>query len=288
MRRLLPALFLILAGVSTASAWSPVRYAESLLTDGSPAVIGHNRDYVVGSNETLMEIAVKTGVGFDNLCRANPDSDPWHPQVGSRLILPLAFLPPDDLITGITINLAEMRLYLVWSEDGQRRIRAYPLGIGRDGWETPPGDFRVTRILRHPSWTPPPSLRKEKPDLPAVIPPGPDNPLGEFWIGTSAPGIGLHGTNQPFGVGRRVSHGCLRLYPRDIRDLVTRVKPGMPLRILNQPVKISVRASNLYLESHAPPLNPEPLPATVPMDRMDIHRAILAARGIPLRFSIQN
>jgi len=235
MKRTLTCLSLLVFSSSPALSWSPGIQAEGALDGRLTPIIGKNRDYVVAPGETLMEIAVRAGIGYRHLAQANPGTDPWHPAIGSLLTLPLAFRPPVGLADGLTVNLSDMRLFLVWKEDGQRFVRAYPLGIGREGWDTPRGDYRVTGVVHRPAWTPPLSLRKEKPDLPAVIPPGPDNPLGEFWIGTSATGIGFHGTNQPFGVGRRVSHGCMRLYPRDIRDLARRVYPGMPVRILDQP-----------------------------------------------------
>lgn len=285
MIKLLLSLLLVLVNADYALAWVPTGRSASWLDNPRTPIIGQNRSYIIGPDETLMEIAVRAEIGFDNLLRANPKVDPWHPEVGSSLILPLSFLPPSELVEGVTINLAEMRLFLVWTEEGQRRVRAYALGIGREGWETPLGDFTITRSLQNPSWTPPQSLRKEKPDLPGIIPPGPDNPLGDYWIGTTAPGIGLHGTNQPFGVGRRVSHGCLRLYPRDIRDLASRVYPGMPLRIINRPLKTATRGSNLFLESH-PGINPDP--PTPPLTEGSVQKAIHAASGLPLVFPRNN
>ncbi|TYO98811.1 L,D-transpeptidase ErfK/SrfK [Geothermobacter ehrlichii] len=225
---LLPAL-----SPATVRAWHPRNAGLSDVTSGLPPVIGKQRSYLPAPGETLMEIAWRAGIGFSNLRRANPGVAPWHPPLGREIILPLAVPVPPGIEEGLTVDLAAMRVWLLWWEGNRRRIRWYPIGIGREGFATPTGRFAVTTVIERPTWFPPPALRAEE-GLPAAVPPGPDNPLGDYWIGTTAPGIGLHGTNRPFGVGRRVSHGCLRLYPRDIRDLARHVRPGMPLRILGR------------------------------------------------------
>jgi L,D-transpeptidase ErfK/SrfK len=277
------ALLLLLLSATASPAWYPRLSQEMLLTDET-IIVGHNRDYIVGPGETLMELARRAGIGYDSLLRANPGIDPWRPAAGQRLLLPGAVLRLDPLQPGITINLAELRLYLVWNEDGTRRIRVYPVGIGREGWETPLGEFRVSVIINNPGWTPPASLRQEKPDLPGTVPPGPDNPLGSHWIGLTAPGVGIHGTNRPLGVGRRISHGCIRLYPQDIIDLAGRVGPGTPVRILDQPVKSLVRNGNLYLEVHRP-VDARAVPGLPSngWDEESIIRVLQEASGIPVR-----
>jgi L,D-transpeptidase ErfK/SrfK len=110
-------------------------------------------------------------------------------------------------------------------------------------------------MIANPSWTPPPSLRAERPELPGVIPPGPDNPLGNYWIGLSQEHIGLHGTNRPFGIGRQVSSGCIRLYPEHIQLLFERVHIGMAVVIIDQPIKLGHKNGQLYLEAHPDPDN---------------------------------
>ncbi|RMF45764.1 MAG: LysM peptidoglycan-binding domain-containing protein [Deltaproteobacteria bacterium] len=196
-----------------------------------PEAVGHDRLYYPAPGETLMEVARRAGLGFSNLRRANPELDPWRLPVGAPILLPLRVRLPDDLDSGITIDLAGMRLWWAHRTATGWQIRWYPIGIGREGFTTPSGEFQVTTVVDHPTWFPPETMRATEPDLPPAVPPGPDNPLGDIWIGTSAPGIGIHGTNRPFGVGRRVSHGCIRLYPEDIRDLARRVAPGTPIRI---------------------------------------------------------
>jgi L,D-transpeptidase ErfK/SrfK len=198
-------------------------------------------------------------------------------------------LLPNDLQVGITINLAELRLYLLWDENGTRKIRVYPVGIGQDGWETPRGVFLVKILIANPDWTPPASLREEKLDLPGIVPSGPDNPLGSYWIGLSAEGVGIHGTNQPFGVGRQVSHGCIRLYEQDIADLVDRVRPGTRVWIIDQPVKYAMGNGELYLEVHrkveqfaGSGVRPEDWNPEV------LARTLQEARGIPVGIQRKN
>lgn len=132
----------------------------------------------------------------------------------------------------------------------------YALGIGREGWSTPVGVTRVTGKRPNPSWTPPESIRREHAEqgdaLPAVVPPGPENPLGEYAIYLGMPGYLIHGTNKPYGVGMRVSHGCIRLYPEDISRLFPRVPEGTPVRIINEPYKLGWIDGRLYIEAHKP------------------------------------
>lgn len=262
-------------------AWFPHLPAEANNPQPPQQLLGRNLDYLPAPGETLMEIARRAGIGFDNLLQANPGVDPWHLRIGQRLLLPKQTLLPAGITTGITVNLAELRLYLVWDEDGRRRVRIYPVGIGREGWQTPLGDYRVETIVDRPSWTPPASLRAEKPDLPGTVPPGPDNPLGDYWIGLSAPGVGLHGTNQPYGVGRRVSHGCMRLYPEDIQDLASRVRPGLPVRIIDQPVKVALAGDQLWVEAHRSVGDQQLLSIWPVGARTRIQQIIREARGIP-------
>ncbi len=245
-------LLLLLFGIPhPAAAWYPRLAAQGTVAALRPGVaVGADRPYIVGPNETLMEIARRAGLGFQALAEANPGVDPWLPGVGCELTLPFAALLPPGIGPGITINLAEYRLYLAEPDNGAWRIRIYPIGLGRQGWETPEGEYTIVNKVADPSWTPPASLRAENPELPAAVPPGPDNPLGRFWLGLSAPGVGLHGTNHPYGVGRRVSHGCIRLYPDDIADLARRVPVGTPVRILYKPFKAVRDGDRLLLEVH--------------------------------------
>ena len=244
-------LLLLLAAPFPAGAWYPRLAAQGTVDELQAGTqVGVDSSYVVGPDETLMEIARRAGLGYQALVEANPGVDPWLPEVGRELVLPFAALLPPGIEPGITVNLAEFRLYLALREGGRWRVRIYPIGLGRQGWETPEGDYTIVNTVDDPSWTPPESLRAEKPELPLTVPPGPDNPLGRHWLGLSAPGVGLHGTNQPYGVGRRVSHGCMRLYPDDIADLAGRVAVGTPVRIIYRPFKAARQGERLLVEVH--------------------------------------
>ena len=233
-------------------AWYPrLPSAGSIDPPLAGRLVGSNRDYYIGRADTLLEVARRGRLGYQNLVAANPGVDPWQPSPGARLVLPYAtLLPPGLAQPGVTINLAEFRLYLVWRDGEQLRVRIYPIGLGRDGWLTPEGEYQVANMIENPLWTMPATLREENPELPAVIPPGPDNPLGSHWIGLSEPGYGIHGTNRPYGIGRQVSHGCIRLYPSGIRDLVNRVARGMAVKVIYQPIKLGRQGETLYLEAH--------------------------------------
>ncbi|MFO7577023.1 MAG: L,D-transpeptidase family protein [Pelovirga sp.] len=267
----LAALLILLLLPLLSHAWQPRLAAEAILSGRGPApLVGTDRPYLTGRNETLVELAARAGVGYEALINANPDIDPWHPPAGSRVLLPLAALVPLQAQAGMTINLAELRLYLIWQEAEKQRVRIYPIGIGREGRDTPLGRFRVINRVRDPSWTPPPGIRAERPALPASIPPGPDNPLGGYWIGLSAEHIGLHGTNRTYGIGRQVSNGCIRLYSVDIEDLFARAQTGMPVEIIYQPVKLGQRDEILYLEVHPDQRNAVPYPMAEILRQRDL------------------
>ncbi|SDL41980.1 L,D-transpeptidase ErfK/SrfK [Geoalkalibacter ferrihydriticus] len=251
--KFLPCLLLLLAlsWACEAYAWQPRNREESLISHREPGpVVGSPRTYILGLDEDLNNLAWRAGVGYRALVRANPDIDPWLPPTGAQVVLPQAAVVPFSAQPGITINLAELRLYLIWREGAETLVRFYPIGIGREGRETPLGKFSVANRAKNPSWTPPPSVRTERPYLPGTVVPGPDNPLGDYWIGLNDHRIGLHGTNQPYGVGREVSSGCIRLYPEHIGDLFYRVETGTPVAIIYQPIKLGQRDEKLYLEVH--------------------------------------
>ena len=204
--------------------------------------------------DTLPDIARAHDLGYLEISEANPGVDPWLPGADLELVIPSQFLLPPGPREGIVINLAELRLY--YYPKGENRVITHPLGIGREGWSTPVGSARITGKKANPSWTPPESIRKEHAEqgdpLPPVVGPGPDNPLGDYALYLSLPGYLLHGTNKPWGVGMRVSHGCIRLYPEDIEPLFPRVPTNTPVRIINEPYKLGWIDGRLYLEAHQP------------------------------------
>lgn len=207
--------------------------------------------------DTLLDIARRGGLGYTEIKMANRGVDPWMPGEGQPVTLPTQHILPMAPREGIVINVPEMRLYHYQpARDGLPRVVTYPISIGRYDWRSPMGVTQITQKVPNPTWTPPESIRIEhaaKGDiLPPVVPAGPDNPLGQFALRLGKPGYLIHGTNRPYGIGMRVTHGCLRLYPEDIATLFQQVAPGVKVNFVSQPYKIGQAFGVTYLEVHHP------------------------------------
>lgn len=206
--------------------------------------------------DTLSDIARRFNLGYDEMVRANPTVDPWLPRAGTQIVLPTRFVLPRGPRKGIVINLAAQRLYYFPPrEAGQpQTVITHPIGIGRVGWATPLGSTKVTAKTADPWWYPPMSVRrehaKEGDPLPAKVPPGPDNPLGRHKLTLGWPSYLIHGTNNPYGVGMRNSHGCIRMYPEDIAALFGDIPVGTPVTVVNQPLVFGWRGDELYVQSY--------------------------------------
>ena len=211
-------------------------------------LVGRMSTHVTVYEDNLLSIARANGLGFVELRAANPDIDPWLPGADVQVILPTAHLLPDAPRDGIVINLAEMRLYYFPEPGGVPAT--FPIGIGREGRTTPTGSSRIVRKAKDPSWYPPASIRAERPELPAVIGPGEDNPLGTHALYLDWPAYLIHGTNRPWGIGRRVSSGCIRLYPEDIVALFETVPLNTSVTVVDQPIKLGWVDGELYIEAH--------------------------------------
>tara|TARA_B100000700_G_scaffold186591_1_gene205616 strand:+ start:15019 stop:16113 length:1095 start_codon:yes stop_codon:yes gene_type:complete len=209
----------------------------------SSDIVGQTRTVEASGEETLIDIGLRNGVGYNPMVLANPETNVWVPGEGTEVVVPTRFILPPGPREGIVINLAEMRLYYYpdTAKGETPRVETYPIGIGRIDWKTPLGRTTITAKVENPAWYPPQSIIEESArngkKLPSVIPPGPDNPLGKYAMILDIPGYLIHGTNRPAGVGMRVSHGCIRMLPEDIADLIYRVPVGTPVRLINQPVK---------------------------------------------------
>lgn len=271
-------------------------------------LIGEPRQVTASGSQTLLDIARSQDVGQEEILHANPGVDRWLPGDGTPVVIPSHYVLPDARRRGLVLNLPEMRVYHFpkAARGTQAAVDTYPASVGRMDWKTPLGGTRVVRKQRDPSWHPPESVRKEAEaageDIPQVIPPGPDNPLGAYALRLGLPGYLIHGTNKPYGVGMRVTHGCVRLLPEDIEELFGRVPVGTPVQILNQPVKTGWQDGVLYVEVH-PPLDEDQTahkdllrftlervyvelqkqPAV--LDGRALRQAVEQARGIPVAIS---
>ena len=207
------------------------------------------------SEDTLPDIARHFGLGHNEIISANPRVDPWLPEPDTRVLLPLMFTLPDAPHQGIVLNLANMRMFHFPAKNTDQ-VMTYPVGIGRDGWNTPTGLTRIVSKTKNPVWHVPPSIQREhalKGDpLPASVSAGTHNPLGEYAMRLALGSYLIHGTNKPYGVGMQMSHGCLNLYPEDISELFNNTKVGTPVMIVNQPYLLGRNQNMLYLEAHKP------------------------------------
>jgi L,D-transpeptidase ErfK/SrfK len=214
-------------------------------------VIGKLRIYTIKKNESLIEIARKFGIGYNEIVDANPGLDPFVPGPGKTVSIPSAWILPEmSDYEGIIINLSEMRLYYFPQKNPSLKVWTFPIGIGDEGTDTPLGTFKIVGKIVDPPWNVPESIRKERPELPKVVPPGPENPLGSHALRLSSHSVLIHGTNRPYAVGRRASHGCIRMYPEDIPSLFDIVPNKTNVYIIKQPVKIGVLNQKIYIEVH--------------------------------------
>jgi L,D-transpeptidase ErfK/SrfK len=219
-------------------------------------VIGEVQVTVVGKNDTLPDIARRFNVGYEEIVRANPKVDPWVPRAGTEVVVPTQFVLPLAERKGIVVNIAAMRIYYFPPvKPGEKQVvYTHPIGIGKVGWSTPEGTTKVVSKEKNPVWRPTDSIRAEHKKngdiLPAVVPAGPDNPLGNRKFTLGWPSYLIHGTNKPYGVGLRSSHGCMRLYPEDVERLFDMVPVGTPVTVVNQPFVFGWHHDELYLQAY--------------------------------------
>ncbi|MGQ0834670.1 MAG: L,D-transpeptidase family protein [Gammaproteobacteria bacterium] len=250
---------LILGLAATLGAAPASATVYELLAD-QPEVFGSIDRIQASHEDTLVDIARRYSLGYEEINRANPGLDPWLPGVGSEIVLPGRRILPPGPREGIVVNLPEHRLYYFPTPRAGEKpvVYTYPVSIGKMDWRTPIGETKIVCKQRNPSWRPPESVRKEHAErgdpLPAVVKSGPDNPLGDYAMRLDiTPGAYLiHGTNNPLAVGMAVTHGCIRMYPEDIAALFPLVPVGTKVTLVNEPVKIAYVEGELLLEAHPP------------------------------------
>lgn len=245
---------LLLVGALVTTALSGDAEAKVFrLANPADSVIG-TPFYVKSEHEhTLLDVGRHFGHGHDEMKQTNPGVDTWIPGAGTDVLIPDFYVLPSAPREGLVINLAEKRMYYFPSPT---QVETFAVGTAREGWSTPTGTFSIIEKRENPTWTPPESVRRDYAKrgeiLPAVVPAGPDNPLGEFAMRLSNPSYLIHGTAKPWGVGMPVSAGCTRMYPEDIRNLFPRVPVGTTVRIVDQPYKAGWLGDGLYLEVNLP------------------------------------
>jgi L,D-transpeptidase ErfK/SrfK len=217
-------------------------------------VVGEIQITKTTAEDTLSDVARRFNLGFEELVRANPNVSPWLPGEGTEVILPTQFVLPDAPREGLVVNLAQLRVFYFPKRkpNEPQVVETFPIGIGKVGWSTPVGSTKVIGKVKDPIWTPPASVRKEHLEnddpLPPRVPAGPDNPLGAYMMRLGWPSYLIHGTNKPYGVGMRSSHGCMRLYPEDIERLFSLMPVGTKVHVVNQPVVFGWRRDVLHVQ----------------------------------------
>jgi len=228
--------------------------------NANDTVLGEVQYVNAKHEDTFLDIGRAYSVGYEEMVAANPGVDPWLPGAGTRILIPSRYILPDAPREGVVVSLAEHRLYYFpkAKEGEQPVVVTYPISVGKMDWKTPLGLTRIVDKRTRPIWYPPESVRKEHAadgrPLPKAVPPGPDNPLGEYAMRLAIPGGAylIHGTNRPAGVGMQVTHGCIRMYPEDIEQFFKMVAVNTPVRIIHQPYKMGWRGEQLFMEVHSP------------------------------------
>ena len=222
-------------------------------------IVGQLETITAGRANTLLDIARKYDIGQNEILHANPGVDRWLPADNSTVIVPNRYILPATKRTGLVLNLPEMRLYYYPKPKAGEPpvVITHPVSVGRMDWETPLGKTKIIQKKKDPDWRPPQSLKDEAiaagdEPLPDIVLAGPDNPLGSYAMRLGIPGYLIHSTNKPYGVGMRVTHGCLRMYPEDIETLFDKISVGAQVQLVNQPIKLGWLAGSLFIELHPP------------------------------------
>lgn len=230
------------------------------LPENGSAVFGTDERIKSTYQDTLLDIARRYSLGYEEIIRANPGVDMWLPGEGTDILLPGRRILPPGPREGVVVNLPEHRIYYFpKTKKGEKPVViTYPVSIGKMDWSTPLGETRIISKQKHPAWYPPESVRKEHlangDPLPKVVPAGPDNPLGDYAMRLAVGGGSymLHGTNNPMAVGMAITHGCIRMYPEDVAALFPLVPVGTKVWLINDPVKVAYVDGELLLEAHPP------------------------------------
>ncbi len=253
----LKAVSVVLAGVGAMLLLAAQAQAFTFVRPGGDNnVVGSEYTITTVHTDTISDVAMAHDQGYLEMRQANPGVDAWLPGEGTQVVIPSRYVLPDAPREGIVVNVPEMRLYF-YPKPARGEppvVITHPISIGRQAWTTPHGVTSVVAKVKDPSWYPPESIREEHAangdPLPRVVKAGPDNPLGTRAMRLGLPGYLIHGTNKPAGLGMRVTHGCIRMYPADIERIFPEVGVGTQVRIINQPFKVGIDGQTLLLEAH--------------------------------------
>jgi L,D-transpeptidase ErfK/SrfK len=240
--------------------WVPASGAVYELPADGSAVVGSDERIKSTYNDTLLDIARRYSLGYEEIIRANPGVDMWLPGEGTEILLPGRRILPPGPREGLVVNLPEHRLYYYPKAKRGRRhlVITYPVSIGKMDWKSPLGETSIVAKQKNPNWYPPESIRKEHArngdPIPKVVPPGPNNPLGAYKmrLGVGDGTYEIHGTNNPMAVGMAITHGCIRMYPEDVAALFPQVPVGTKVWLINDPVKVTYVSGDLLMEAHPP------------------------------------
>ena len=260
LRPVHPSALALLLAVAACALSNPGVAATYELPTDTVTVLGETQHVLAKHEDTLLDIARRYGTGYEEIVAANPGVDPWLPGEGREVLIPSRYILPDAPRQGIVVSLAEHRLYYFPKPKAGEpaTVVTYPISVGKMDWVTPLGETRIVEKRVKPVWYPPESVRKEHEaegrPLPKAVPPGPDNPLGDYAMRLDIPGGAylIHSTNRPAGVGMQVTHGCIRMYPEDIEALFKLVAVNTPVRIVHQRYKMGWKDDDLYIEVHSP------------------------------------
>jgi L,D-transpeptidase ErfK/SrfK len=261
----------VTVGASSAIAWDEDTFYSKTIIVARPftlpekpgdlsaqTIIGSPRQYTLQKKDTLLDVARYLDLGYNEVTGVYPNMDPWLPPFGETIQLPTFWILPRSGYEGVVVNIPEMRLYYFPPRDKgmtQRTVVTLPVGLGREDWPTPIAKFKINGKTPNPVWVIPDSIKKEriaeKGWTEDFIPAGsPDNPMGKYRIDLTLPLYKIHDTNNPWAVGRLVTHGCIRMYPEDIQQFFDVVRIGSPGEFVYQPVKLGVLNGKVYAEVH--------------------------------------
>ncbi|NQZ87026.1 MAG: L,D-transpeptidase family protein [Colwellia sp.] len=246
----------LIVGLLLSSCVSSVSFASVYnLPAPDSRLIGEQTTHEAVKGDYFQALAENYNVGFFALLAANPNVDPFLLEPGSNIVIPKQMLLPYGKREGLVINLAELRLY--YYPKGEKLVYVFPVGIGRQGLKTPNLTSIIGDKRKDPIWRPTKAMRERYftehgREMAKEVPAGPNNPFGKYALRIGTSEYLLHGTNKRFGIGMRASSGCIRMYDHDIEWLYNNITVGTPIRILEQPIKMSYEHEGKMIELHSP------------------------------------